>query len=119
FNDDGSQMRVKDVVPQAFYDAYGADAPSIVPEFFGDTILVNGMAWPNQTVAAGTYEFRLLNGSDSRFYVLKLDDPNVQVTLVGTDGGLLPKAITIMDGDGVQEENEFVVLAPILFTLID
>ena len=111
-NDDGSPMQVKDVVPQAFYDAFGEGAPSAVPEFFGDTILVNGMAWPNQTVAGGTTEFRLLNGSDSRFYVLKLDDPNVKVTLVGTDGGLLPYAATIMDGDGVQEQNEFLVLAP-------
>ncbi|ACA16413.1 multicopper oxidase type 2 [Methylobacterium sp. 4-46] len=112
FNDDGTQMRVKDVVPQEFYDAHGANAPSVVPEFFGDTILVNGMAWPNQDVAAGTQELRLLNGSDSRFYVLKLDDPNVKVTLVGTDGGLLPHAVTIMDGDGVQEDDEFLVLAP-------
>ena len=112
FNGDGSAMRVKDVVPQAFYDANGENAPSVVPEFFGDTILVNGMAWPNQTVASGTYEFRLLNGSDLRFYVLKLDNPDVKVTLVGTDGGLLPKAVTIMDGDGVQEQNEFLVLAP-------
>ena len=70
------------------------------------------MAWPNLTVSAGTYEFRLLNGSDSRFYVLRLDDPDVKVTLVGTDGGLLPHAVTIMDGDGVQESNEFLVLAP-------
>ena len=71
-------------------------------------------AWHGRTRRwrRATYEFRLLNGSDSRFYVLKLDDPNVKVTLVGTDGGLLPKAMTIMDGDGVQEQNEFLVLAP-------
>ena len=112
FNEDGLPMTVGDVVPQAFYEANGDTAPSIVPEFFGDTILVNGMAWPNLTVSAGTYEFRLLNGSDSRFYVLRLDDPDVKVTLVGTDGGLLPHAVTIMDGDGVQESNEFLVLAP-------
>jgi spore coat protein A len=93
-------------VPQTFYDTFGDDAPSVVPEFFGDTILVNGMAWPKLNVAAGDYEFRLLNGSDSRFYVLKVGDPNVPVYLVGTDGGLLPKAVTISDGDGIQESNE-------------
>jgi len=108
----GTDETVGDVVPQAFYDAMGEDAPSIVPEFFGDTILVNGMAWPNLDVAAGDYEFRLLNGSDSRFYVLTVSDPDVAVYLVGTDGGLLPQAITISDGDGIQEPGEFIVLAP-------
>jgi spore coat protein A len=108
----GTDMTVGDVVPQKFYDTFGEDAPSVVPEFFGDTILVNGMAWPKLNVAAGDYEFRLLNGSDSRFYVLKVSDPNVAVHLVGTDGGLLHQAITISDGDGTQESNEFLVLAP-------
>jgi spore coat protein A, manganese oxidase len=99
-------------VPQTFYETFGQDAPSVVPEFFGDTILVNGMAWPKLNVAAGDYEFRLLNGSDSRFYVLEVSDPNVAVHLVGTDGGLLHQAVTISDGDSIQESNEFLVLAP-------
>jgi spore coat protein A len=68
----GTDLTVGDIIPQKFYDTFGEDAPSVVPEFFGDTILVNGMAWPNLNVAAGDYEFRLLNGSDSRFYVLKV-----------------------------------------------
>ncbi len=108
----GTDDTVRDIVPQAFYDAKGEVAPSAVPEFFGDTILVNGMAWPKMDVAKGDYEFRLLNGSDSRFYVLKIDNPNVAVHLVGTDGGLLPKAKILIDGDGVQESNEYLVLAP-------
>ncbi|MDB5570997.1 MAG: multicopper oxidase type 2 [Hyphomicrobiales bacterium] len=108
----GTDMTVGDIVPQAFYDAFGETAPSAVPEFFGDTILVNGMAWPHLEVAKGDYEFRLLNGSDSRFYVLQLSDPDVAVRLVGADGGLLPEARTIIDGDGVQEDGEFIVLAP-------
>ena len=108
----GIDVTVGDVVPQKFYDTFGEDAPSVVPEFFGDTILVNGMAWPKLDVAAGDYEFRLLNGSDSRFYVLKVSDPNVAVQLVGTDGGLLPHAVTISNGDGIQDSNEFLVLAP-------
>lgn len=108
----GTTDTVGDIVPQTFYDANGEDAPSAAPEFFGDHILVNGMAWPNLNVAAGDYEFHLLNGSDSRFYVLELSDPDVKVHLVGVDGGLLPEARTIMDGDGVQEDGEFLVLAP-------
>jgi hypothetical protein len=54
----GTSETVDDVVPEAFYDAKGEDAPSAVPEFFGDTILVNGMAWPKLEVAAGDYTFR-------------------------------------------------------------
>ena len=108
----GTDETVGDMVPDAFYDENGDDAASIVPEFFGDTILVNGMAWPNLDVAAGSYEFRLLNGSDSRFYVLTASDPDVAIYLVGTDGGLLSKAITISDGDGIQEAGEFILLAP-------
>ena len=108
----GTDETVGDMVPQAFYDHFGEGAPSIVPEFFGDTILVNGMAWPNLDVAAGSHEFRILNGSDSRFYVLTASDANVAIYLVGTDTGLLPHALTISDGDGVQEEGEFILLAP-------
>ena len=108
----GTHDHVKDAVPKEFYKENGNDAPSVVPEFFGDHILVNGMAWPELNVAAGDYEFRLLNGSDSRFYVLKVSDAHVAVHLVGTDGGLLPHAVTISDGDGIQESNEFLVLAP-------
>lgn len=108
----GTDETVGDVVPQAFYDAMGEGAASIVPEFFGDTILVNGMAWPNLDVAAGDYNFRILNGSDSRFYLLSVSDPTVAMYLVGTDGGLLPHAVTISDGDGLQEPGEFILLAP-------
>ena len=44
--------------------------------------------------------------------MLEVSDPYVAVHLVGTDGGLLHQAITISDGDGIQESNEFLVLAP-------
>jgi spore coat protein A len=108
---------VKDVVPKEFYKENGNDAPSVVPEFFGDHILVNGMAWPKLDVDPGEYRFQLLDGSDSRFYVLQVDNPEVKVTLVGTDAGLLPKAITVIDGvdagnDGVPDAGEQIVLAP-------
>jgi spore coat protein A, manganese oxidase len=84
------------VVPEAFYTANGDDAASVVPEFFGNIITVNGMAWPTLEVDSGMWRFRLLNGSDSRFYVLSFEDNDAdadpQVFLVGTDGGLLPVA---------------------------
>ncbi len=62
--------------------------PSVEPEFFGDFILVNGKAWPYLDVEPRQYRFRLLNGSDSRFYNLYLSsgEPFFQI---GTDQGLL------------------------------
>ena len=44
--------------------------PSVLPEMFGDFILVNGMTWPFLEVEPRQYRFRVLNGSDSRFYNL-------------------------------------------------
>ncbi|MCW2238040.1 multicopper oxidase domain-containing protein [Azospirillum canadense] len=86
--------------------------PFATPEFFGDVLLVNGKAWPKMDVDRTTYTLHLLNGSDSRFYVLKLSSACVKMTLVGTDGGLLPKAITIDNGDGTHTEEERIVLTP-------
>ncbi|WP_448192596.1 multicopper oxidase domain-containing protein [Azospirillum sp. sgz301742] len=88
------------------------DYPFATPEFFGDFLLVNGKAWPKMEVDRTTYTLHLLNGSDSRFYTLRLDNPNVKMTLVGTDGGLLPRAIAIDNGDGQHTDNEQIVLAP-------
>ena len=86
--------------------------PTAVPEYFGNVIMGNGQAWPNMTVAPGDVLIDLLNGSDSRFYDLMLDDPGVKVTLVGTDQGLLQHPIVLFDGDGVQEKGEHFIFAP-------
>lgn len=60
-----------------------------VPEFFGDTIVVNGRIWPYMNVEPRRYRLRFLNGSNARFYRLRLTDgrPFVQI---GADGGFLP-----------------------------
>ena len=70
------------------------------PEFFGDVVLVNGKVWPYLDVEPRRYRFRILNGSNSRFYRLRLFQsdvnnnpiPTAQVPIVqiGSDGGLLP-----------------------------
>ena len=62
--------------------------PSILPEFFGDIILVNGKAWPKLEVEPREYRFRVLNGSDSRFYNLQLTE-GAKIWQVGSDNGLL------------------------------
>ena len=56
---------------------------------YGDVILVNGRPWPAMKVKRRKYRFRVLNGSVSRSYNLFLDsgDP---LTVIGTDGGLVP-----------------------------
>jgi spore coat protein A, manganese oxidase len=46
--------------------------PSAIPEFFGDTMLVNGTAFPRVTVQARRYRLRLLNACNARFLNLQL-----------------------------------------------
>jgi spore coat protein A len=75
--------------------------PTALAEFFGDFILVNGMVWPKLEVEPRKYRFRLLNGSDSRFYILEFRNTvdedygtgsNFNFLQIGTDNGLLHKA---------------------------
>jgi len=66
----------------------GELSPSIEPEFFGDTILVNGKAWPVLEVEPRKYRFRILNGSNARFYRLTLGSGQ-RFQQVGSDGGFL------------------------------
>jgi spore coat protein A, manganese oxidase len=81
---------------QLFYPSMpeepGQPDPTILPEFFGDFILVNGKTWPALEVEPRQYRFRVLNGSDSRFYNLFLSGgPAIQQ--IGSDNGLLPSAV--------------------------
>ena len=74
--------------------------PSVVPEFFGDTALVNGKVWPYLEVEPRKYRFRILNGSNSRFYRLRLDSEQDFVQ-IGTDGGFLEHPVTITNLEGL------------------
>lgn len=65
-------------------------SPYWVPGFGGNTIMVNGRVWPNLDVERRQYRFRVLNGSNSRFYNLKLSN-GMRFTQIGTDGGFLPE----------------------------
>ncbi|MCX7746898.1 MAG: multicopper oxidase [Clostridia bacterium] len=89
FNDDGSLFYPRQPDPPI----PGVD-PSIVPEFFGEIAVVNGKVWPFLNVEPRKYRFRLLNGSDSRFYRLSLSSgqPFIQI---GVDGGLLEKPVLV------------------------
>jgi spore coat protein A, manganese oxidase len=46
--------------------------PSIIPEFFGDTILVNGSVYPYVEVEQRQYRLRMLNACNARFLRPKL-----------------------------------------------
>lgn len=72
----------------------GQPNPSVLPEMFGDFILVNGKTWPVLNVEPRKYRFRFLNGSDSRFYKLHLGNviPFIQI---GTDGGFLNAPVSL------------------------
>lgn len=98
--------------------------PSVIPEFFGDTMLVNGTTFPRATVQARRYRLRILNACNARFLNLQLYvangspegitlnaqgnptnapalcDPNTPgtgatVLQIGTEGGFQPHPVKI------------------------
>jgi len=76
---------------------------SVVPEAFFDTIMINGGVYPTVSVPPKRVRFRLLNGSQARFYHMNLYPENLSTPgeakvgtpgpimyQVGTEGGFLP-----------------------------
>lgn len=85
-----------------FFDGYGGayvpatDVPPIWnPEFFGNTIVVNGRTWPYLDVEPRRYRFRFLNGSDSRFLILSTESQSVTFWQIGSDGGFLAAPVPL------------------------
>ena len=68
----------------------GYPHPVWVPEYFGDTPVVNGKAYPYLEVEPRRYRLRFLNGSQARVYDLSLGLP---MWLIGTEQGLLPQPV--------------------------
>lgn len=86
------------------------------PESFGNTIMVNGKVWPNLDVEPHQYRFRLLDGSNARFYTLSLSN-NQQFIQIASDGGYLPKpvrlsSLTLAPGERAEILIDFSNLAP-------
>jgi spore coat protein A, manganese oxidase len=80
-----------------FYDHMGANPsihPYVAPEFFGNTIIVNGKVWPNLNVKPQQYRLRILNGSNARFYHIQLSNKQKFIQ-IGTDGGYLPQPVEL------------------------
>jgi FtsP/CotA-like multicopper oxidase with cupredoxin domain len=73
------------------------DVPPIWnPEFFGNTIIVNGATWPYLTVERRRYRFRVLNGCQARHLILDFASiPGVKVWQIGNEGGFLRRPVSI------------------------
>jgi FtsP/CotA-like multicopper oxidase with cupredoxin domain len=73
-----------------------AFSPIWNPEFFGNTIIVNGNTWPFQVVEQRRYRLRFLNGCQSRFLILDFTRiPGVEVWQIGNEGGFLPAPVDV------------------------
>lgn len=102
-------------------------------EFKGHALLVNGKIWPRLKVEPRPYRFRILNGCNSRFFVLRLSkkDENFLISpedyyqrgdasaegsagtlyQIGSDGGLFDQCVPLT-GNGVPSTENYLVLAP-------
>jgi FtsP/CotA-like multicopper oxidase with cupredoxin domain len=91
FYTDGSLMFPSDAPPNPEIHPYW------VPEFFGDVILVNGKAWPNMNVDQGQYLFKVLDGSNARWYDLSLvrqdNQQLVPFTIIASDENYIRSAV--------------------------
>jgi len=97
FTDDGSLFYPSELDSDKFPLA---PSPSVIPVIAGNVTLVNGKTWPYLEVEPRKYRFRVLNGSNSRPYRLRLvPDAAPETSLpyhqIGTDGGLLAKPVPV------------------------
>jgi FtsP/CotA-like multicopper oxidase with cupredoxin domain len=106
FNSDGSLFYPDSRV---FFDGFegpyipDSDVPPIWnPEFFGNTMVVNGRTWPFLDTEPRHYRFRILNGCNSRFLILKIvTDPlaprpaslALPFWQIGGEGGFLQEPV--------------------------
>jgi spore coat protein A, manganese oxidase len=92
-----------------------------VPEFFGDTMCVNGAYEPFLEVEPRPYRFRVINGCNSRFVNLEWKGGNLSglrpdVYVIGGDGGFVPapfltQSIVLAPGERLDVVVDFTRLA--------
>ena len=98
FNADGSLFYPD---TRTFFDGLVGDylpkgeySPIWNPEFFGNSIMVNGNTWPFLDVQQRRYRFRFLNGCQARVLILDFNQiPGVEVWQIGNEGGFLPAPV--------------------------
>lgn len=82
-------------IPEEACDGLASDvSPIWNPEFFGNTMVVNGQTWPYLEVEQRRYRFRFLNGCNSRFLILKMDN-GLPFYQIGAEGGFLPTPVQL------------------------
>jgi bilirubin oxidase len=108
FNADGSLFYPD---TREFFDEFAGPyipdtdvSPIWNPEFFGNAMVVNGRTWPFLEVEQRRYRFRVLNGCNSRFLILKMVTNPLSARpagaalsfwQIGSDGGFLPKPVQL------------------------
>ena len=105
FNEDGSLFYPDS---RTFFDGLVGDfipegpfSPIWNPEFFGNTIMVNGNTWPFLAVEQRRYRFRFLNGCQSRFLILDFGGiPGVEAWQIGNEGGFLAAPVDVTADHG-------------------
>jgi FtsP/CotA-like multicopper oxidase with cupredoxin domain len=90
---DPSQLQIP-FIPEDACDGPSDISPIFNPEFFGNTIVVNGKTWPFLEVEQRRYRFRFLNGCNSRFLLLELSN-GLPFWQIGTEGGFLPAPLEL------------------------
>ena len=101
FHDDGSLFYPDS---RAFFDGYSGPyvpesevPPMWNPEFFGNCMVVNGRTWPFLEVEPRRYRFRILNGCNSRFLILRVDHQPTPIWKIGNEAGYLPAPQRVRD----------------------
>ena len=105
FNEDGSLFYPDS---RTFFDGLVGDfipegpfSPIWNPEFFGNTIMVNGNTWPFLAVEQRRYRFRFLNGCQSRFLILDFGGiPGIEAWQIGNEGGFLATPVDLTTDHG-------------------
>jgi spore coat protein A len=112
------QDRMFDTNGQLFFTGVGINPehPYWIPEFVGDTIVVNGKVWPFLSVEPRRYRFLFINGSNARTYELFINNPVTKVNgppiwQIGTDGGYLDAPVKI-DPNAPKGQLQRLVLMP-------
>jgi FtsP/CotA-like multicopper oxidase with cupredoxin domain len=90
---DVSQLQIP-FTPDAGVGGMSDISPIWNPEFFGNMMVVNGRTWPYLDVEQRRYRFRLLNGCNSRFLILKTSN-DMPFYQIGGDQGFLPAPVPL------------------------
>ena len=74
---------------QLDYETSGIPNAPWVPEVYSNVMLANGMLFPYLNVEPRLYRFRVMNGSNARFFRISFGDDPAQMHIIGSDQGLL------------------------------